>query len=235
LREQVQQRIDEAVFQAFSQNRFVRFPYDPLDALALFPSCRHMTYDELAGATGKTHDEIISACGSYDGTTRFDKATRRFLILINDSDRNILSKERIRWTTAHEIGHIVCGHFEDLAAADAEEVQSSEITNWEMEEEADCFAATLLAPLPVLCSIGVKDVRDIRIGFGLSQAAAERRWAEFQRYLKTSDVSIYTKAPYLWRLFREKRILSPIPHHFFRSPKLPKFKGVDVPFPDTDL
>lgn len=235
MREQVQQRIDEAVFQAFSQDRFIRFPYDPLDALALFPSCRHMTYDELAGATGKTHEEIISACGSYDGTTRFEKARGRFLILINDSDRNILSKERIRWTTAHEIGHIVCGHFEDLAAAATEEVQSSEIADKEMEEEADFFAASLLAPMPVLCKIGVKDVRDIRIGFGLSQAAAERRWAEFQRYLKESDSRIYSKTPNLWRLFRAKRILSPIPYHFFRKPRIPKLNVIDISHPDTDL
>ena len=235
MREQVQKRIDETVFLAFSMDRFVRFPYDPLDVLALFPNCRHITYDELSCATGKTHDEIISACGSYDGTTRFDRANGRFLILINDSYRNILSKERIRWTTAHEIGHIVCGHFEDLFAAAAKEVQSSEITNKEMEEEADCFAVSLLAPLPALCKIGVKDVRDIRIGFGLSQAAAERRWAEFQRYLKESDPRIYSKTPNLWCLFREKRILSPIPYHFFRKPKLPKLNAADIPCPDTDL
>lgn len=235
MREHVRQKIDEAVYRIYLEIDSVRFPLDPLGAIALFPDCRHMTYEALSALSGKSHDEIIKACESYDGCTKFEPSTGRYLILVNNSKRNIASEDRIRWTTAHELGHIVCGHFEELSGAHSGKVQSSDICSSEMEEEADAFAASLLAPLPVLCKIGVRDVRDIKKGFGLSQVAAEHRWAEFNRYLRNADTSVYAQQPNLWKLFRERGIQSLIPYHFFRKPKMPNGKPVDIPYPDMDF
>ena len=235
MREYIQRRIDEAVFRIYSSFSRIKFPTNLSDVIALFPNCRRMTYDELGMASGKSHEEIVNACGSYDGTTRLDVGSGRFLILVNDSKRNGLIEERIRWTGAHELGHIICGHFDELPVSGKAEVQSSELSGNEMEEEADCFAASLLAPIPAMCRIGVRDVRDIRKGFGLSQRAAEYRWVEFNRFLETADTSVFAQEPSLWRLFREREILSPIPYHFFRKAKMPTLKSIDVTPPDTEI
>ena len=235
MREIVRQQIDEAVYRIYLDIKQVKFPIDLEDTIAMFPNCRVMTYDTLSEVSGETHEEIIRACESYDGCTKYAPETDRYLILINDSIRNSRCAERMRWTMAHELGHIVCGHFGELSGVQSGEIQSSEIRNIEMEEEADFFAASLLAPLPALCKIGVKDVQDIRRGFGLSQTAAEHRWAELGNYLQKPAVEVYGQSPNLWSLFRKRGILCPIPYHFSRTPKLPQIKPKDISFPDADI
>ena len=89
------------------------------------------------------------------------------------------SKARIRWTTAHELGHISAGHFIELAQNMPDIQQPSAFR--EMEEEADYFAASFLAPIPALKALRVRRPADIRDWFGLSQTAAEYRWSDLQR------------------------------------------------------
>lgn len=231
MRESVREKINQSVFQIYFDIEHVKFPINPADAVAMFPNCRIMTYETLAAVSGKTHEEIVKTCESYDGCTKYSPVTDRYLILINDSSRNSRCSERVCWTMAHELGHIVCGHFGELSDIQ----RSSDINNREMEEEADFFAASLLAPLPALSIIGVKGVEDIRKGFGLSQLASERRWSEFKDFLYNSTTSVYSQKPSLWRLFRKRGILCPIPYHFYRSPKLPRIAPIDVSYPDADL
>lgn len=235
MRETVQQQINQTIYDIYLNIDQVRFPIDPAKVIAMFPNCRIMTYDTLAEVSGKAHEEIIKACESYDGCTKYSPATDRYLILVNDSNRNSRCMERVRWTMTHELGHIVCGHFGELSGVQSGEIQSSEIDNTEMEEEADFFAASLLAPLQALSIVGVKDIADICKGFGLSQLAAERRWSEFKDFLYNSTTAVYSQKPSLWSLFRKRGILCPIPYHFYRSPKLPSIAPIDVSYPDADL
>lgn len=81
------------------------------------------------------------------------------------------SIERRRFTIAHEIGHILCGH-----------VGKFELVNREpsardnpIEQEANVFASRLLAPACVLWGCGVKTAEDIQRLCGISQQAAEYR------------------------------------------------------------
>lgn len=235
MRETAKTIINQSIYNIYLNIAQVRFPIDPVNVITMFPNCRIMTYDTLAGITGKTHEEIIQACESYDGCTKYSPTTDRYLILINDSSRNSRCAERVRWTMVHELGHIVCGHFGELSGVQSGEIQSSEIDNAEMEEEADFFAASLLAPLQALSIVGVKDIADIRKGFGLSQLAAEHRWSEFKDFLYNSTTAVYSQKPSLWSLFRKRGILCPIPYHFYRSSKFPRIVPIDVSYPDADL
>ena len=61
--------------------------------------------------------------------------------------------ERIRWTLAHEIGHIVLGHFEFENTSFFEGITSEEYKT--LETEANYFAKELLAPIWVLNEIGI--------------------------------------------------------------------------------
>lgn len=75
--------------------------------------------------------KIISA--SQDGMSCYVADTMSYIILYNDEDE--MDSNRIRFTIAHEIGHIALGH---------------ESSNQETESEADYFARNLLVPMGIL-------------------------------------------------------------------------------------
>lgn len=198
MRREIISRIYQAVFYIHSGIQPIIFPFDSIKAVSLYENCRYITYDDLAAISNVSHEEVIRTCESYDGCTKYDKSSDRYLIIVNRSSRNARSEKRINWTIAHELGHIICGHFNELAG----ETLSSEINSKEMEEEADFFAASLLAPIPALLKVGVRNVGDIKQCFGLSQQAAEYRWAEFQHYCKDPD-----KYASLWEMQKISKLL----------------------------
>ena len=68
---------------------------------------------------------------------------------------------RIRWTLAHEIGHIYIGHLEVIEGA---EIAYNEQRGFydQFESEADYFAWNLLAPLPILREMGIRSASEIK-------------------------------------------------------------------------
>ena len=227
MRDDSVQRIHAAVYDIFDRIHLIRFPLDASDAVKLFENCRYMSNKELEEASGSTHDEVIRACESYDGCTKYDPNTKRYLILANRSPKNIISRDRINWTIAHELGHILCGHF-DLLVDDGKAI-SSEIKDTEVEAEADFFAASLLAPLPALCSAGVRNVEDVRKYFGLSQQAAEYRFAELRRYLDAENgPAAFWGTQKLSVLFRKKGIHFSSPLSVKRKSLVPKIRAIDI-------
>ncbi len=92
-------------------------------------------------------------------------------------DPDVMPYTRIRWTIAHEIGHIVLGHFHDFAI---DELKKSAAANGGspvhvLELEADIFAAELLQPMPILRAIGNLTVAQIQELCGVSKKAATNR------------------------------------------------------------
>lgn len=96
---------------------------------------------------------------------------------------SLCGQARRKWTAAHEIGHILCGHI------------SGEISlpTREQEQQADIFAAELLAPLTVLHFCGVSSAVEIERLCGLSKQAAEYRFRELSR-LRRQQEELYTSA-----------------------------------------
>ena len=229
MREEIKARINRSVLYIHSHVMPITFPFDARKAVALYNNCRMMTYEELETAGSASHEDVICACESYAGCTKYDRNTGRFLILVNTSDRNTVSKERINWTIAHELGHIICKHFDELLSTDKGEIQSSEIRSAEMEEEADAFAAELLAPMPALCRVGVKNVGDIRRCFGLSQQAAEFRWAELKRYSNSDKgFGLFWETRDLSLLFKRCGISAPRSSGRFQEMIIPNAKAIDI-------
>lgn len=83
--------------------------------------------------------------------------------------------ERIRWTLAHEIGHIVLGHLEDFDATSLHRGGLSGGQYQVLEREADIFAAELLAPMPILTALGTETADIIAAICRLSRQAAANR------------------------------------------------------------
>lgn len=95
--------------------------------------------------------KIISA--SQDGMSCYVANSMSYLILYNDE----MDFNRIRFTIAHEIGHIVLEH---------------EYSCEETESEADYFARNLLVPMGVLIYKNISDYRVIEKMFTVSSSVA---------------------------------------------------------------
>jgi len=89
-----------------------------------------------------------------------------FFIYYNDKIKTV---GRIRFTLAHELGHIVLKH-----------TQESELA----EAEADCFAGYLLAPPELIHLIQPEDYFDVRDSFFLSKNCASNAFNRYKAWLK---------------------------------------------------
>ena len=88
-------------------------------------------------------------------------------ILINKN----CSKQRKRFTIAHELGHILLGHIGKCQLVNSE----SSLTDNDIEQQANCFAVRLLAPACVLWGCKVKTADDIIRLCDVSKQCAEYR------------------------------------------------------------
>ena len=78
---------------------------------------------------------------------------------------------RQRFTTAHELGHILLGHVGQSPVVNRE----PQATDNPIEQAANVFAARLLAPACVLWGCGVRSAADIERLCHVSRQAAEYR------------------------------------------------------------
>lgn len=116
-----------------------------------------------------------------DGLKIHRPGTKTYIVLYNE---DIVMPERLRFTLAHEIGHIFLGHTCDCDAN---------------EYEANTFAAQLLMPwftVKMLNSNHFADANTIADIFGVSVTAADRRIREVRNgvfRLTDADKRIWDK------------------------------------------
>lgn len=100
---------------------------------------------------------------------------------------NMQIPERVRFTIAHEIGHVVLGHHLTNDALSHKGL----IKNKSMETEANVFARNLLAPAPILIDLKSLPPSDIGANsFGVSKTFMEIRYgylADDYKSIKYSD------------------------------------------------
>lgn len=183
MRPEVKRTLDDTIKYLYhNQLANAAFPIEPRFIVDRLYKCRYISYARLAKESRKTINDIIDAFRSQDGCTHYDLRNDRYLISINETGR---SKARIRWTIAHELGHISAGHFVELANQGIFEIPTDGYQF--MEEEADYFAASLLAPLPAIKAAHIENPDEIRKLFGLSSIASNYRFSEYR--LHPNEVS----------------------------------------------
>lgn len=127
-----------------------------------------MTYQEFSVSINKNINFICDHLAHNNDAFTLNKGDKA--IIIYNDDTNLNTIERIRFSLAHEIGHIVLLHFSDNDSILTRGGLTSEKYKI-LEKEADTFARELLAP-PALIrpSWSIKEVKDM---FDISRQAAE--------------------------------------------------------------
>lgn len=118
------------------------------------------------------------------------------------------TSQRIRFSKAHELGHIVLNHFTEFEQPDSYSIYKS--TAYQvLEREADMFAAELLAPTPILKKLRMFDVERIKRLCDISTPAADITISDMNLDLNVSEADknsvlrrfhryIYTKEYNKW-------------------------------------
>lgn len=144
-----------------------------------------MSYSTFAKINDCSFEEVRDLCESESGCTHYDVTNNRYLVLINGfkSNNNVLG--RIRWTMAHELGHVKLNHLPYLAEPRIAENNFNNLSDPELEGEADYFAALLLCPMPLYEQLHIQSVQDIQRVFGLSWEASDVRWREYIKWKRS--------------------------------------------------
>ena len=178
-------------------------PIDPVKIGDFYPEIHIASYTELKENTGEADPLFFSERNArydflesfahtgkschIDGETRRIRGKNDFLLVYDD---RIGSEYRIRWTIAHELGHIFLGHFTqfDITAVVRGETGTrvhSSLSDNEygvLEVEAHYFAAAFLVPAAVVkkipCCQTVQGIMDV---CSISEDAAIRRLNELRQ------------------------------------------------------
>ncbi len=126
-------------------------------------------------------DDNISAITQYE----IIKGQRIYVTIYKTLNRNI---GHIRFTKAHELGHIFLRHFEDFDIPSTFNIQNNH-DYWVLEREAEMFAAELLAPTAILRACNCLDRAKIQSLCNLSEEASEYVISDIHRdyHLMESD------------------------------------------------
>lgn len=142
--------------------------FDPFLPISTNPSLLCAKFSTLAARNGQDIQTFLQTAPSSDGFTL--RRGTKYIIVYNDSV--FLPESRVRFTLAHELGHVVLQH-----KMEGDEVE---------EQEANTFARNLLAPRRLALKYGIS-FGDYPKVFGVSAAAARmcERFREIdERYIK---------------------------------------------------
>ena len=170
------------VLQLYKKLPSIKFPLDPRLFFEQMDNCKIMTYNKFAELNQCPLQEVFALCESKSGCTHYDVGKNRYLILFNSSKENHNVLGRIRWTLAHELGHVTLNHLPYIAEPHIAENNFNNLSNPELEAEADHFAALLLCPMPLYEMLNVESAQDIQHIFGLSWEASNVRWNEYIKW-----------------------------------------------------
>ena len=159
------------------------FPFD-CDDIIYSHKWSRQKYSTLAKENNVNINEIINTFSSQDGYSIYNG--RNYSIAYNDTH----IPKRIYFTKLHEIGHIYLNHFVDF---DETLIKRSNITEYSykvLENEANCFARNVIAPIVLVCHLKLSSPHEIANYFGITESAAKTRYDLLQTdysFISTSD------------------------------------------------
>lgn len=164
------QRSRDAAWSALLASGVAELPVD-LNAVTRALEIRVRTYQTEREFLRR--NRLEAAARATDGMALFAAGAPAILF---DSDR---SPRRIRFTVAHEIGHLVLGHVRPGERTTVNREPSSEDSPTELA--ANVFAGCLLAPTCVVRALGLRTAEEIARACNVSTSAAEFRVARLEQ------------------------------------------------------
>lgn len=152
----------------------VSLPLNPFDVIRQ----NHwglVTYSELCTLVPNSAciSDIALTCQSNDGFTVYNG--NNYCIAYNET---VSVKSRVNFTLMHEVGHIVCGHFDGSGST----LESGNYRR--LEAEANFFATNVLAPASVVTACGFNTPQLLHCACGISFEAAKVRLQQLQNFNK---------------------------------------------------
>ncbi|MEK5277644.1 MULTISPECIES: ImmA/IrrE family metallo-endopeptidase [unclassified Paenibacillus] len=149
----------------------ISFPIDPLEIIHKY-KWGVITYSELARENSISIQTVAKACQSNDAYVTFDEESETYTIAYNDT---VFSRNRIRFTLMHEIGHILLNHLIDF---DETILTRNSLTADKykiLENETNHFARNVLAPVYAVKQLPTISENHVSSFFGLTPIAAKVR------------------------------------------------------------
>lgn len=150
-------------------------PFPLADALRAL-DVRIFPYAEFARVFHVPLARVIRAWQSREGRILVHEADGTRFLVYNDL---CTCPERIRWTIAHEIAHLLFGHLRDYRTGQL--ARAPKESRAVIEREAHACAAELLAPACILFASGATTIPRIHDASGISWKAAFKRAHLFER------------------------------------------------------
>lgn len=168
------------------------FPIDPKSLYKQYGFLLY-TWDE-AKKILKEKDPLRLKKTKAEARTSITRGSKLYVTVYDDK---ILPPERITYTLAHELGHIVLGHLDDFDKTALNRGGLTEAEYTVLEEEADFFAAELLAPIYIVKELNIAKAEALREIFSLSIKASNNK-AQDLAWWGTKE--IVDESQYLFRL-----------------------------------
>lgn len=157
--------------------------------LSSFPNVEIYTYSEMAKRFGLSFYDFCSnfSSSNHGFTIRRDKNGRTSYIVLYNERKDATT---IKFTLAHETGHIVMNHQEDGEIED---------------KEANCFARNILCPVPVINNFDLQTYSDYMECFRISEPFAiaasgnyssDKYYISQENYNKIDELSYFNITGY---------------------------------------
>lgn len=176
MNEHDRRRIKSAVVSVLDHySKPLKLPVPIKSVVKSFNNIRLVPFSQMMSDLNKTYEEIRSYAGTDDAVTDYNSADDRYLILYNDIDPIRLKSNRHRWNIAHELGHVALGHHKEYSQTKLFRNSLDNEIYKKLEDEANLFAAYMLAPHIVLNIVCDFDTTTIGQVCGISGKASEFR------------------------------------------------------------
>lgn len=145
----------------------------PIDPKALYKQHGFLLYTwNEARKILKDKDPLRLKKTKAEARTSITRGSKLYVTVYDDK---IYPAERIIYTLAHELGHIVLGHLDDFEKTALSRGGLTEAEYRVLEEEADFFAAELLAPIYIVKQLNIIKAEPLREIFSLSIKASNNK------------------------------------------------------------
>lgn len=161
------------------------FPINIFSIINSFDNIKIVSYHQFMTDHNLTMEETFELLNSDEGCTDYFKPLNRYIIYYNDlTDK---SQNRIRWTLAHELGHILCKHYCDDTKLFSKELSEAEYKF--KEAEANHFTSLLLSNPIILDKLKIRRSSDIEVYCSLSSQASKYRYENYKKWCKNKILS----------------------------------------------